>query len=167
MRAVIGYAFAVVAVMAFQLLLLENVQLLGYLNPYYYPILLVLWPLKWNRAVGLVVGFCLGLTVDLFENSGGLHASASVLLVYVQPYVVKSLVARALEEGQSLTLGALGQSKFLTLTFLCIFLFHFWLFLLESFSLGEFFSILLRTLLSTAVSTALIYATQLLIVTRE
>jgi rod shape-determining protein MreD len=167
MRAVIGYLFACIAVMAFQLLLLENVQVLGYLNPYYYPILLVLWPLKWNRAIGMLVAFGLGLSVDLFENSGGLHASASVLLVYLQPFVVKSLVPRALEEGQSLSLVALGQGKFLTLTALCLFIFHFWLFLLESFSLGEFFSILLRSVLSTAVSTVLIYATQLLMVSRE
>jgi rod shape-determining protein MreD len=167
MRAVILYILAAILAMAFQLLLLENVQLLGYLNPYYYPILLVLWPLKWNRAVGLLVAFALGMTLDLFENSGGLHASACVLLVYLQPYLAKSLVARALEEGQSLTLLALGSSKFLTLTAMCMFVFHFWLFLLESFAFNEFFFVLFRTVLSTAVSTAMIYATQLLMVTRE
>jgi hypothetical protein len=41
------------------------------------------------------------------------------------------------------------------------------LFLLESFAFNEFFFVLFRTVLSTAVSTAMIYATQLLMVTRE
>ena len=49
MRTALLYVLSLLLVMAFQLLLLENVQLLGYLNPYYYTILILLWPLKWNR----------------------------------------------------------------------------------------------------------------------
>ena len=101
MRTVLLYVLSLVLVMAFQLLLLENVQLLGYLNPYYYPILILLWPLKWNRGLSIVVAFGLGFSMDFIENSGGLHTSALVLLAYVRPLLLRSLVARAVEEGLS------------------------------------------------------------------
>lgn len=167
MRTAVLYILSTVLVMAFQLVLLENVQLLGYLNPYYYPILLLLWPIRWNRAAALVVAFTLGSVVDFFENSGGLHTSALVLLTYVQPRLLRLMVARAVEEGLSVDLPTLGASKFLTYTFLSLGLFHFWLFALEAFSWSEWFGVLVRSLLSTAVSTALVFATQLLLLPRE
>lgn len=167
MRAVIIFVFSLILAMAFQLLLLENVQLFGYLNPYYYPILVLLWPVKWNRALSLVVAFGLGMIMDLFENSGGLHTSALVLLAYVRPYLLQSLVARAVEEGLSVNLSSLGPTKFITFTTMGLFVFHFWLFLLEAFAWSEFFWVLIRSLVSTAVSAAMVYATQLLMVTKE
>lgn len=167
MRAVILFVLSLILAMAFQLLLLENVQLFGYLNPYYYPILVLLWPVKWNRALSLVVAFGLGMIMDLFENSGGLHTSALVLLAYVRPYLLQSLVARAVEEGLSVNLSSLGPTKFITFTTMGLFVFHFWLFLLEAFAWSEFFWVLIRSLVSTAVSAAMVYATQLLMVTKE
>lgn len=167
MRTVILYVLSLLFVMAFQLLLLENVQLFGYLNPYYYPILILLWPVKWNRALSLIVAFGLGLVMDFFENSGGLHTSALVLLAYVRPLVLQSLVARAAEEGLSVDLPTLGASKFLTFTAMGLFIFHFWLFALEAFAWSELFWVLLRSLASTAVSVALVYASQLLMVSKE
>ena len=167
MRAVILFVFSLILAMAFQLLLLENVQLFGYLNPYYYPILVLLWPVKWNRALSLVVAFGLGMIMDLFENSGGLHTSALVLLAYVRPYLLQSLVARAVEEGLSVNLSSLGPTKFIAFTTMGLFVFHFWLFLLEAFAWSEFFWVLIRSLVSTAVSAAMVYATQLLMVTKE
>lgn len=167
MRAVFLYAISLLLVMAFQLLLLENVQLFGYLNPYYYPILILLWPVRWNRALSLVVALVLGMVMDLFENSGGLHTSALVLLAYVRPYLLKSLVARAVEEGLSVNLSSLGPTKFITFTTMGLFVFHFWLFLLEAFAWNEFFWVLIRSSASTAVSAALVYATQLLMVSKE
>jgi rod shape-determining protein MreD len=167
MRTAVLYTLSLFLVMAFQLLLLENVQLLGYLNPYYYPLLVLLWPLKWNRALSLVVAFGLGSVMDFFENSGGLHTSALVLLAYVRPFLLQSLVARAVEEGLSVDLPTLGPSKFLTFTAMGLFVFHFWLFSLEAFAWSELFWVLIRSLASTAVSTAMIYATQLLVVSKE
>lgn len=167
MRAAILYIISLLFAMAFQLLLLENVQLFGYLNPYYYPILILLWPVRWNRVLSLVVAFGLGMIMDLFENSGGLHTSALVLLAYVRPYLLQSLVARAAEEGLFVNLSSLGPTKFITFTAMGLFVFHFWLFLLEAFAWGELFWVLIRSLVSTAVSSAMVYATQLLMVSRE
>ena len=167
MRTVLLYVLSLVLVMAFQLLLLENVQLLGYLNPYYYPILILLWPLKWNRGLSIVVAFGLGFIMDFIENSGGLHTSALVLLAYVRPLLLRSLVARAVEEGLSVDLPTLGPSKFMTFTAMGLFTFHFWLFSLEAFAWSEFFWVLIRSLASTAVSAVMVYATQLLMLSNE
>lgn len=163
MRAVILYILGLLFAMTFQLLLLENVQLFGYLNPYYYPILILLWPMKWNRVWSILIALGLGMIMDLFENSGGLHTSALVLLAYVQPFLLQLLIPRAVEEGLSINLPTLGPSKYITFTAMGLFVFHFWLFSLEAFAWNELFWVLIRSLISTAVSTTMVYATQLLL----
>jgi hypothetical protein len=55
----------------------------------------------------------------------------------------------------------------MTFTAMGLFTFHFWLFSLEAFAWSELFWVLIRSLASTAVSTAMIYATQLLVVSKE
>ena len=41
-------------------------------------------PIELSTVLLLLVGFCLGLAVDLFQNSGAIHASATVLLAFVR-----------------------------------------------------------------------------------
>ena len=145
----------------FQVFVLGNVQLFGYLNPYLYPIIFILWPLSWNRATGLIVAFLMGFTIDFFEHSGGLQASAATLLFMIRPWIVRAVAPRSEMESMPLTLQAMGQPKFLTYTGMSLLIFHLWLFWWEAFDFFELFSILFRSLLSAGVATVLVYTIQL------
>ena len=61
-----------------QALVLNNINFLGYINPYIYILFIILFPIKNNRMLFVFLGFLLGLSVDLFLDSGGVHAAASV-----------------------------------------------------------------------------------------
>ena len=41
-------------------------------------------PIELSPVILLLLGFCLGFTVDLFQNSGAIHAAATVLLAFVR-----------------------------------------------------------------------------------
>ena len=59
-----------------QVLVLININFLGYINPYIYILFIILFPIKNNRLLFIFLSFLLGLTVDLFLDSGGVHAAA-------------------------------------------------------------------------------------------
>ncbi|HBT08745.1 MAG TPA: rod shape-determining protein MreD, partial [Leeuwenhoekiella sp.] len=65
-----------------QIAIFNNINFLGYINPYPYVLFIVLFPIGDNRALLLFTSFLLGLTVDMFCNSGGMHAASCVTIAY-------------------------------------------------------------------------------------
>ena len=72
-----------------QVLILNNINFLGYINPYIYVLFILLYPIHNNRLLFIFLSFLLGLSVDLFLDSGGVHAAASVLVAYIRPLILK------------------------------------------------------------------------------
>lgn len=72
-----------------QVLLLNHIDFLGYINPYIYILFIIIYPFTGNKSLLIFLSFILGLTVDFFEDSGGIHAAASVFIAYIRPLVLK------------------------------------------------------------------------------
>ena len=70
--------------LAVQIVIFNNIDLFGYINPYPYILFILLYPVNSNRAGLLITSFLLGLTIDLFTNSGGIHAASCLILAYVR-----------------------------------------------------------------------------------
>lgn len=78
-----------VLLLAAQILIFNNLDFLGYINPFPYLLFIILYPVNGNKTGLLVASFFLGLILDMFCNSGGVHAAASLLLAYYRPYIFK------------------------------------------------------------------------------
>ncbi|NNF81959.1 MAG: rod shape-determining protein MreD, partial [Flavobacteriaceae bacterium] len=72
-----------------QVLVLNNINFLGYINPYIYILFILLYPIQNNRLLFIFLSFLLGLFVDIFLDSGGVHAAASVFIAYFRPLFLK------------------------------------------------------------------------------
>ena len=72
-----------------QVLIFNNFNFLGYINPYPYILFILLFPVNGNKYGLLAASFLLGITMDLFCNSGGVHTAACVLLAYLRPYLFR------------------------------------------------------------------------------
>ena len=72
-----------------QVLVCSNINFMGNINPYVYVIFILLYPVINNRLLFIFLGFLLGYTVDVFLDSGGVHAAASVVIAYVRPLFLK------------------------------------------------------------------------------
>ena len=112
-----------------QIFILNNIQLNGYINPYYYIIFLLTIPLKENKSFILLKSFLLGCIIDVFSNTYGLHAFACVLTGYI-----KVLIDNSKESEELLTITQLTMERFIFLSSILIFIHHFTLFFLEVFS---------------------------------
>lgn len=150
----------------FQVFILNNIQLFGYLNPYLYVLFILILPADTNRFYSLLWAFALGWTIDIAENSGGIHLSATLTLAFIRPYLLR-LVSSSNKELDRISLWTLGPSRFFTYVTVGVFIHHCWLFGLEAFSVREVVSIMTRTLVSVPITLLMIYIAQLFVYREE
>lgn len=131
-----------------QILIFNNINLFGYLNPYPYVLFILLYPVNSNKSVLLLSSFALGITLDMFTNSDGIHAAASVILAYIRPSLFKFAFGLSYEY-QTVKIADKISPERITLLLLAIFIHHFFLFFFEYFRFDLIFNILSRTLFST------------------
>jgi hypothetical protein len=132
----------------FQVTVFSSLHILGYINPYPYILYILLFPVSGNKSMLVISSFFLGLTMDMFLNSGGIHAAACVSLAYARPLFYKFAFGLSYEYQTIKIIGDITQERvsFLIST---IFFHHLILFFLEIFKVTFFFNILSKTLLST------------------
>ncbi len=147
----------------FQVLILNNIQLLGFMNPYYYPLLIMTLPAAMNQHGVLVIAFFTGIAVDAFEHTGALHASAAVVLAYLRPILLRLVSTQSGRELPSVSLAVLGFRNFTLYVFIGLFLHHFVLFFVDALRLSNIDIVLLRTISTTVFSLVVILVIQGLI----
>ena len=153
--------FRFVVVVLFQVLVMDNVMLNGYMVPYVYLLFILLMPFETPRWIVLISGFMLGLGIDLFEHTPGMHTAASVLLAFVRPYILSLLAPRDGYEPETFPrVHFYGFTWFLKYTLLMVLVHHLALFYLEVFQLQNFFSTLSRVILSSILSASTIVLSQ-------
>src|SRR5690554_7562597 len=69
-----------VVLVFFQVTVFNNIHFWGFITPYPYILFILLYPLNINRNLFLILSFALGLILDIFNNSGGIHTTACIML---------------------------------------------------------------------------------------
>jgi rod shape-determining protein MreD len=163
-RQVSRYGFQFLVLVLLQVFILNHIQLGGYVNPYLYILFILILPINTPKWLLLVLGFVLGLTIDLFTHTPGMNSSATVLIAFIRPYVLEIIAPReGYEKDSSPRVKLYGFTWFLRYTVILVLVHHFVLFYIEVFRFTDFFYTLGRVILSTAFSTILIVTSQYLI----
>ena len=150
-----------VVVVLFQVLVMDHVLINGYMIPYVYLLFILLMPFETPRWLQLLAGFGLGLAIDLFSNTLGMHTAATVLAAFARSYMLDLLAPRDGYEPDSFPrIHYYGFYWFLKYTLVIVFIHHLALFYLEVFQLKEFLSTFLRVILSTILSASTIVLSQ-------
>lgn len=137
-----------VLLLAAQILIFNNINFSEYINPYPYILFIILYPVNGNKYGILLASFLLGITMDLFCDSGGVHAASCVLLAFMRPSIFRFSFGLSYEY-QTVRLNDVLTPERFSFIFLAVVIHHFSLFLLEVFSYLSIWDILLRTLVST------------------
>lgn len=152
-----------VVLTAVQVVLLNNVQLSGFINPYLYVLFVLLLPVKFSRFFTLLLAFISGVTIDMFTNTMGMHAAATVFMAFMRPYVLHFFAPRDGYESDAVpNIRDFGLQWFLVYTSVLVLLHHFVLFYLEVFRFSEFLSTFIRMFFSTIATLVLIVISQYL-----
>jgi len=152
-NSVIKFSLIYIILVLLQVLLFNNVQFSGYVNPYIYIMFILLLPVEIPSWLLLFVSFGVGLTIDFFCSSPGMHSSATVLAGFVRPYVLRITSPRdGYEPGAYPSMVSYGFKWFLTYTAIIVLIHHTALFYLEIFRFTDFFRTLFRVILSSVFS---------------
>lgn len=137
-----------IALVFVQVLILNHINFLGYINPYIYILFIALFPVKNNRVVLILLSFLLGITIDMFLDTGGIHAGACVFIAYARPLILKSSFGM-IYEHQTIKFSNVEFGSKLTYFTLITVIHHIVLFSLEIFSFSKILLILEKTLFSS------------------
>ncbi|MDA7706680.1 MAG: rod shape-determining protein MreD [Flavobacteriaceae bacterium] len=132
-----------------QVLVCSNINFLGEINPYVYVIFIILYPVTNNRLLFIFLSFFIGYTVDIFLDSGGVHAAASVAIAYIRPLFLKFSFGAAYDY-QSIKFSNIDFSRRLIYFLLLIVIHHLILFSLVVFDKTKAVLILQQTVYSSS-----------------
>ncbi|WP_445453879.1 rod shape-determining protein MreD [Flavobacterium sp. 25HG05S-40] len=131
-----------------QVLIFNRIDLFGFINPFPYILFIILYPVNGNKSGLLAASFFLGLLMDMFWNSGGVHAAACLILAYFRPAIFKFSFGLSYEY-QTVKLNDVLSPERFSFLLIAVVLHHFVLFVLEVFKISFLWEIVMRTLLST------------------
>lgn len=137
-----------------QVLILNHFEVFGYINPYIYPLLVILLPFNINSIQKLILAFVLGICLDFFEDSGGIHAAATLTIAYLRPLFLRNAFGLSYDYQTLKFYDAPFISRFIYVTVM-ILVHHSILFALEIFSFEHLFYLLEKIIYSSIFSIVL------------
>ena len=144
-----------------QIYILNQVMFNGYINPYFYVMLIICLPQVTPKWFLLLFSFSLGLFIDLFEGTVGFHSTAIVIMAFIKPTVEKIVIPKNTISGeQDLFLQKLGFKMFAVYSLLLVLIHHTILFLLSHFNLASFGNIFGKIILSSIITFTIILICQ-------
>jgi rod shape-determining protein MreD len=162
MNKTIKYITLFTGLLLLQILLFNNIQFSGYVNPYVYVMFIIMLPLGMPEWLVLLLSFLTGFTVDMFCGTLGVHTAASVMAGFARPYLLSlNITSEAISPSSTPSIKNNGIRWFIVFTFSVVLVHHLTLFYVEVFRFSGFFRTLLRALLSTAFTTFFIVVMEL------
>ncbi len=137
-----------VVLMLAQVFVFNSINFLGDLNPYVYVLFILLYPVNTSQLTLLFLSFLLGLSIDFFSNTGGIHAAACLVIAFLRPQILKFSFGVSYEYNTIKVSNTPFGSR---LTYMCllIFIHHIVLFFLEVFNISQTLLILKYALFSS------------------
>jgi len=110
----------------------------------------------------LLIAFVLGLIIDLFSNTPGMHTFATVFMAYIRPGLLRSIAPRDdYQPGTTPSLHDYGFVWYFKYSAVLILAHHTVLFFIEVFSFSHFFSTLWRIIASSLFTMIFVLVAQL------
>lgn len=141
-----------VLVMILQVLLFDQLQLWGACHPYIYILCLLMLPITLPHNVDMVIGAAVGLIMDIFCNSLGIHMAACILIMFIRPYLLGGIVNDKDRLNEQITLHTLGLEAMVKYVAILVVIHHFTVFVLAAWSWAHILFVLIETLVSSVVT---------------
>ncbi len=144
--------------MLLQVLILDQIRIgnatFGYAQAFIYPLFLLQLPVATAKILQVFLGFAIGLIIDIFGGTLGLHASAGAFAGYLRPFILQWLEPRGGYKPKAVpTKDALGFRWLMRYSLSLLAGHVIWYHTLEVFDLTQVLLIVSRAGLSWLLST--------------
>lgn len=117
-----------------------------------YLIALIKMPVEINRNVQILVGFIIGLIIDIFCNTIGLHALTAVTIMWIRMPILHLYVNADDVKTGTPSASLIGMQPYIRYALTMLALHCFLLYFIESFTLFNFVFTLLKTFMSIVMT---------------
>ena len=167
MRLVIVHSIRFFFLILLQILVFNQLERFG-IHPMIYPMAIMLLPFGTNSVVLLLLSFLLGFSIDLFSNTGGLHASSLLVFALFRPLIFKAFSPRdGYDPGKEGSIFEMGYRWFFFTFGTLLLIHHLWFFFMEVFKFSEMLYVFKKLTLSVFVSFTLVVLLQFLFLKRS
>ena len=163
---ILNNAFRFISLVLLQVLVLNHVNLFGFINPLVYIVWVFLFPIRKDLTSFLIFSFLLGLSIDVFSDSGGINAAATLFIAFIRLPVLNAVLGKSDFDYLLFNLRSISFLKSLIFISILTGIHHFIVFSLEYFSLNEFVSIISNCIL-TCIFTIVLIILGIIIFTKE
>lgn len=153
----IKYAILFIVLVLLQVLVLNGISFFGYAVPFAYIYFILKLPIGYNRNLTVLLGFLLGFSIDLFCSTPGINAAATTLIAFISRPMQGLFFMTDDYNDQTPSYGLLRFS-YMKYAIFMILIHHIALISIESFSFFNIKLVLLRVVLSTILTSVLIFA---------
>jgi len=134
-----------------------------YGNIFIYPVIIFLLPFRLSRLYVILIGFFIGLIIDIFYDTIGVHAFALTATAYARGLMLAYMEPRGgYQLSMTPTIFSMGLNWVLTFTFFTMLIHVFLYFSVEVFTFVYIGQILLKTLITLVLSMLVIMGYHLL-----
>lgn len=141
-----------------QIFLFDKLSFKQIAVPYVYILFILLYPTGRNRFLFLTLCFLLGWGVDIFENTGGIHAFSCITIALIRKPLIRMVSGLKFFEIEDFRFSDFNAMQWIMYTLPMVFIHHFLLFFIESFSFVNIDKVLLRTIYCSLFTLIFVYS---------
>lgn len=134
-NSILRYIFSFIVLLLAQVMILNNFHIMGWATAYLYIYFIITLPANTKRSLVYTLGFLMGLLIDIFCNTPGMHTLATLLLSALRHPILALYFNREELESSTPSVHNLGVWRFMRYAVTLVIIHHTLLFVIESFTL--------------------------------
>ena len=143
-------------VFALQVLLFDHLYIGSSGIVMMYILFLINLPVRIPRWAEMLIGLCVGLMIDIWHSSLGIHIAACVALSFVRPLLLSKAVQDIERIKDNISIQTIGRIEYTKCVVILTVMHHFIVFTLETWNIQFWWMILLQTLISSIMTLCII-----------
>jgi rod shape-determining protein MreD len=136
--------------------LLNNINFFGFINPNLYLLFILVYRLDGNPTLLIILGFVMGLLLDLLTQGSGGHTIATLTIAFIRPFIIRFSFGVNYDVPMGMIKGSLLNQRLLYLSLMVV-IHHLVLYSVVYFSFENIITILKNTLFTSFFTFILVY----------
>ena len=139
-----------------QSFLLNNINLFGFINPNLYLLFIIIYRLDGNPTLLIIIGFVMGLLLDLLTQGSGGHTIATLTIAFLRLSIIKFSFGVNYDVPMGMIKGSLLRQRLLYFMLMVV-IHHLVLYSIVYFSFDNTITILKNTLFTSFFTFIMIF----------
>jgi len=152
------YVYTFFLYLIVQVLFLRYINFWGYAFSFAYIGYLLSFPLEFPRIPHLLIAFAIGIAIDIFYDSAGIHTGACVFMIYFRKRIVNTFSPTGnYEAGAQPSISNMGSNWFLIYTSIMALFHHIFVFAVSASNIALISNIILKITSSVIFTTLTLF----------